>query len=362
MATLPQQIREHAVQLGFALAGITTPEPPPHWPAYQNWLAMGRHGQMAYLANDRARSLRQDPLKILPECKSIVVLAARYPDPKSAQTLHAGSRQAGKPRGRVAAYAWGTDYHLELPKRMRALVAFIEGQVGRPVPNRCYTDTGPILERDLAQRAGLGWIGKNTNLINPRLGSYFLLAEILLGLELEPDPPFVDDRCGTCTRCIDACPTNCILPDRTIDARNCISYLTIELKDSIPEELRPKMKDWIFGCDVCQEVCPWNRFAASPADEAFAPRPGVQQPDLVSELELSPQDFKRRFKDSPILRPRWRGYQRNVAIAAGNAGDPAAVPGLEHRAEETDSLVRETAGWALDRIHSAGADASPESG
>jgi epoxyqueuosine reductase len=162
---------------------------------------------------------------------------------------------------RVASYARGEDYHDVLPARMQELVRFIEEQVGGPVGNRYYTDTGPILERDLAQQAGIGWIGKNTCLIHPKQGSYFFLSEILLDLELEPDPPFTTDHCGTCTRCITACPTQCILPDRTLDATRCISYLTIELKDDIPVELREKVGDWAFGCDVCQMVCPWNRFA-----------------------------------------------------------------------------------------------------
>ena len=169
---------------------------------------------------------------------------------------------------RIASYAHGDDYHDILPARMKELVQFIEEQVGGPVQNRYYTDTGPILERDLAQRAGIGWIGKNTCLINPKQGSYFLLSEILLDLELEPDPPFTTDHCGTCTRCIEACPTDCILPNRTLDARRCISYLTIELKDDIPLELRDKIGDWVFGCDICQQVCPWNRFAAE-GDPAF---------------------------------------------------------------------------------------------
>jgi epoxyqueuosine reductase len=188
------------------------------------------------------------------------------------------------------------------------------------VPNRYYTDTGPLLERDLAQRAGLGWIGKNTCLINPKQGSYFLLAEILLGLELEPDPPFTTDHCGTCTRCIEACPTECILPDRTIDARRCISYLTIELKDDIPEELRPLLGEWVFGCDVCQMVCPWNRFASPEGDAAFSPRPGRANPEPDPRAGADPEAFNRKFKNSPVKRAKRRGYLRNVAVATGNSG------------------------------------------
>jgi epoxyqueuosine reductase len=257
----------------------------------------------------------------------------------------------------VAAYAWGGDYHEVLPERLQALVAFIETQVGGPVPNRRYTDTGPILERDLAQRAGLGWIGKNTCLINPQQGSYFLLAEILLGLDLEPDPPMEADHCGTCTHCLEACPTACILPDRTIDARRCISYLTIELKSAIPLELRPAVGDWVFGCDVCQQVCPWNiRFAVPEGDPALAPRPDIPQPDLIRELSLSQEDFSRKFGKqsgaaSPHKRAKRRGYLRNVAVALGNAKDQRAVPALAQALlDEPEPLVRRHAAWALGQI------------
>jgi epoxyqueuosine reductase len=258
--------------------------------------------------------------------------------------------------GQVAAYAWGTDYHDVLAERLRSLVDFIQEQVGWPVPNRWYTDTGPLLERDLGQRAGLGWIGKNTCLIHPELGSYFLLAEVLLGLELEPDQPFDADRCGSCTRCLQACPTGCILPNRTLDARRCISYLTIELKGPIANDLRPQMGDWVFGCDVCQQVCPWNlRFAPAPEEppsvETLAAWPGLPQPNLVKELSLTPQTFNRKFKGSPVKRTKRRGYLRNVAVALGNRRDRSAVPALaESLAGDPEPLVRSHAAWALGQI------------
>jgi epoxyqueuosine reductase len=343
--SLEQAIKEKARRLGFPLAGVTSPEPPPHLPMFERWLDAGRHGEMRYLAEERSRTRRADPRAILPECKSILVLAAPYADPKSAEA----SEEPG-PGGRVAAYAWGDDYHNVFPPRLQELVEFIEQQVGRSVPNRYYTDTGPILERDLAQRAGLGWIGKNTMLINPQRGSYFLLAEILLGLELEPDPPFTSDHCGTCTRCIEACPTNCILPDRTLDARRCISYLTIELKDAIPEELRPSLGDWVFGCDVCQMVCPWNRFASPAGDASFSPRPGMPTPDLITELDLSSETFKRKFKGSPVKRAKRRGYLRNVAVAAGNVQDERARAALEKAQNDEEELVRMHAIWALKKV------------
>lgn len=339
--SLTQAVKNEARRLGFSLAGVTTPESPPHWPAYEHWLSMGRHGSMDYLADPR----RADPRLVLSECRSILVLAVSYPDPESA-----AQNKGPRPAGRVAAYAWGRDYHLVLPKRLKTLASFIETQVGSPMPHCWYTDTGPLLERDLAQRAGLGWIGKNTCLIHPKIGSYFLLAEILLGIELEPDVPFSADRCGMCTRCITACPTGCILPDRTLDARRCLSYLTIENKNEIPPDLRPQLGNRVFGCDICQQVCPWNRFANQEHDPAFNARPGLPNPDLVAELALRPQEFNRKFKDNPVLRSKRRGYLRNVAVALGNSGQPAALPALERAVQDNEPLIREHAVWALEQI------------
>ena len=304
---------------------------------------------MHYLATGRARARRADPRLILPECKSILVLAIPYSDP-SANRPPLPTGQELRVKGRVAAYAWGDDYHLVLRERLQAMVTYIESQVGHPVTNRWYTDTGPILERDLAQRAGLGWIGKNTCLINPKRGSYFLLAEILLGLELEADTPFSTDHCGTCTRCLDACPTDCILPDRIIDAGRCISYLTIELRDGIPPDLRPQLDNWIFGCDICQAVCPWNRFAPSQGDPAFRNSPESVQPALIRELQLAPAEFKSKFKHSPVRRARLGGYLRNVAVALGNTGTSEDLPALEEARKDGDPLVREHAAWAIERV------------
>jgi epoxyqueuosine reductase len=339
--SLTSNIKNEAHRLGFSLAGVTTPDPPPHWPTFENWLSLGRHGSMDYLTDQR----RADPHRVLPECRSILVLAMRYPDPETGE-----QNKSPGPVGRVASYAWGRDYHLLIPERLKALAAFIETQVGQGVAHRFYTDTGPILERDLAQRAGLGWIGKNTCLIHPKLGSYFLLGEILLEIELEEDAPFEADRCGKCARCIIACPTGCILPDRTIDARLCISYLTIENKREIPVDLRPRMGNWVFGCDVCQQVCPWNRFATPDHDFSFNARPGITNPILVAELSLTPTEFNNKFKDSPILRSKRRGYLRNIAVVLGNLGDPTAIPALESAAQNNEPLIREHVLWALEKI------------
>jgi epoxyqueuosine reductase len=299
---------------------------------------------MDYLATERSRARRADPRQILPECRSILVLATPYRPPLPGEE---GLRVSEHFQPHIASYAQGDDYHDILPVRMQELVQFIESQVGRSITNRWYTDTGPILERDLAQRAGIGWIGKNTCLIHPGHGSYFLLSEILLDLELEPDAPFITDHCGTCTRCIEACPTDCILPNRTIDATRCISYLTIELKESIPLELREKIGDWVFGCDICQQVCPWNRFAVE-ADPAFDAKTPPQT--LTEELDLTPQAFNQRFKRSPIKRAKRRGYLRNVAVALGNTGDRHALPVLQNALTDEEPMVREHAQWAIDQI------------
>ncbi len=344
---LKQSIKNRARQLGFVLAGVTTPDPPAHYSAFEQWLAQDRHGAMDYLGTETSRARRADPKQILPECKSILVLATPYSSPNLALS---GESVPNEVEAHIASYAWGKDYHEVLPARMKELVQFIEQQVGGPIKSRWYTDTGPILERDLAQRAGIGWIGKNTCLINPKHGSYFLLSEIFLDLALEPDTPFVTDHCGTCTRCITACPTDCILPDRTIDARRCISYLTIELKDDIPTELREKIGDWVFGCDVCQVVCPWNRFAGE-GDPAFVSLTSL--PSLTVELTLTPQEFNQRFKRTPVKRAKRRGYLRNVAVALGNAGDMRALPVLQNASNDEEPMIREHAKWAMEKINSS---------
>ena len=347
---LKERIKAKSKQLGFILAGVTTPEPPPHYSTFENWLAQGYHGSMNYLAEERSRLRRADPRQILPECKSILVLATPYNPSNShrADSAEAVDRDRAEITGQIASYAWGDDYHDVLSARMEELVQFIEERVGVPVKNRWYTDTGPILERDLAQRAGLGWIGKNTCLINPKQGSYFLLSEILLDLDLEPDPPFITDHCGTCRRCIEACPTDCILPDRTIDARRCISYLTIELKEDIPTVLRENIGDWVFGCDICQMVCPWNRFAAE-GDPAFGDETPL--PSLTDELAITTQDFNKRFKRSPVKRAKRRGYLRNVAVALGNTGNMHTLPVLNRALEDSEPMVREHAKWAIEQIN-----------
>lgn len=348
---LKQAIKEKARQLGFILAGVTSSESLENFNIFQNWLNQNQHGEMKYLETERSLTRRQDPKQILPECKSILCLAIPY-QPVNRQAhrekklgVLGGSK---KDNFQIASYALSDDYHDILPQKLQAIVDFIEEQLGEKIPNRYYTDTGPILERELAQRAGLGWIGKNSMLINPQAGSTFFLAEILLGIELEPDQKFSTDHCGTCNRCITACPTNCILPNRTVDANRCISYLTIELKNEIPEHLRNNMGSWIFGCDICQQVCPWNRFSR-PADSAFETK--IPLPVLTSDLVLTSSEFNQRFKRSPIKRTKRRGYLRNIAIAVGNNKNKKDIPVLQQALQDDEALIKSHADWAINNIN-----------
>jgi epoxyqueuosine reductase len=340
---LADWLKAEARRQGFDLAGITSAEPPPHLDDFTAWLEAGRHGEMGYLASERGRAARADPRTLLPGCQSILVLAANY-------------AAAAPPPGPalVAAYARGDDYHGFLVKRARAIVVSLQNRLGRPIASRVYTDTGPLLERELAQRAGLGWIGRNTCLISPAIGSMTLLTEILLDLPLPPDAPFESDRCGSCRRCLEACPTSCILPDRTIDARRCISYLTIEARGSMPRELRREVGGWLFGCDVCQQVCPWNqRFARSTTDAAFAPRPALHPPDLRPLLSPPTPDSIQALRGSPLKRARRSGLARNAAVVAGNLHLDELLTSLEQALlTDADPLLRAHAAWALGEYRS----------
>lgn len=294
------------------------------------------------MASTHAIEKRSDPQSLLPGCQSIVVVGMNC--------LPLQSPSA--PEARIAAYAQGDDYHSTMEARLQSLVDFIQGQITGTCGYKIYVDTGPILERELAQRAGLGWIGKNTCLIHPQFGSHFLLGELLLSLRLPVDPPFKTDHCGSCTRCIVECPTDCILPNRTIDAKRCISYLTIENRGDIPSELRPAMDNWVFGCDICQDVCPWNRRFSTPTEEvAFQPRPFLEDPDLKSLLLLSPRTYQAELRASPLKRPKRIGLIRNAAVAAGNSKRENLIPFLEVLIlEEEDDIVRSHALWALGQI------------
>lgn len=315
-ASLTEIVKAEARRLGFDFVGVTTPDPLATFPNYQSWIDADYHGEMGYLSKQPAIERRGDPRLILPECRSILVLGIRHDKPIGNHTS-----TSAPPQGRLASYAWGDDYHDVLPKRLEALVTYIEEQIGSTVPNRWYTDTGPLLERELAQRAGIGWIGKNSMLINPKLGSYFLLAEILLGIDLKPDKAFESDHCGSCTRCLEACPTSCILPDRTLDARRCISYLTIEKKGDIPEEFHRPMANMIFGCDICQEVCPYNKSYAKPVQLEALKEVKIAGSTISLQEILAigtDQEYLERFAGSPLMRAKRAGLQRNAKIALSN--------------------------------------------
>jgi epoxyqueuosine reductase len=261
----------------------------------------------------------------------------------------------GEPAGPVARYARGDDYHDVMVERLEALRAWLGDALGRPVRGKAYVDTGPLLERDLARRAGLGWFGKNTMLINPRRGSFFFLGALVVDVELEPSAPFEADRCGTCTRCLDACPTGAFVAPRVLDATRCISYLTIEARGAIPEALREAVGEHLYGCDVCNEVCPWNvRFAHTLNEPAYEPRAAVAGRDartLARELlAMSQEEFSRGFSKSPVKRAKLRGLKRNAAVVLGNVGTSDDTPVLEAATRDEDALVREHAAWALATI------------
>jgi epoxyqueuosine reductase len=341
-AALAAGIKREARRLGFALAGIARVERPASAGAYEAWADGGLAGEMGYMVARRAE--RVEPSRYAPWARAAVCLGMHY-----ARAGASPAGEAARPAGRVARYARGQDYHDVLRPRLEGLVAFIRAEARRPVEARVCVDTSPVLERDLAARAGLGWIGKNTMLIHPRQGSWFFLAEILVDLDLPPDEPMAD-RCGRCARCLPACPTGAFLAPRVLDARRCIAYLTIELKGPIPRELRPLVGDWVFGCDLCQEACPYNVRPRPAVDPAFGPSRGLEAPDLIELLGLGPAEFRRRFAGSPIARAKRRGLLRNVAVALGNLRAAAAVPALARALEDGEPLVRGHAAWALGRI------------
>jgi epoxyqueuosine reductase len=331
---------QRAQQLGFDDCRFTTARPPVHAAQFQQWLQAGRHGQMDYLARNAYK--RIDPAQVLAAAKTIITLAASYTPPS------AGERSRTGATGELARYARFDDYHEVLGVRLKDLAAFVNS-LGEGARSLWYVDTGPLLERDLAERAGLGFIGKHTNLISRKLGNWIFLSEIITTLELEADAP-EKNRCGSCRRCIDACPTAAITAPFQLDARRCISYLTIELKGAIPEALRPLIGNRIYGCDDCLAACPWNRFARQGAMMRPHYRPDLEAPDLIELLSLDEAAFEQRFGGTPIRRAKRRGLLRNVCVALGNCGDPAALPALERAAADAEPLVAEHARWAIAQI------------
>ena len=346
-SAIAERIVDEARELGFDLVGIAPPAPPTTLERYQTWLASGLHGEMAYLARPDATAKRADLSLIQPGLRSVITVGANY------HTVALPPDQRDDPsRGIFASYAWGDGYHGLFASRLHRLAAFVQGTCGEPAAYRAYVDTGPILERDLAVRGGLGFVGKNTNLIHPELGSWLFLGELLLAVELPAtQPSHARGTCGDCTRCLDACPTGALVAPYVLDARRCISYLTIELKGVIPRELRTLVGNRIFGCDICQEVCPWNRrFARPTLEPAFQPRPDALAPHLLDLLALDAGDFRRRFRASPVERAKRRGLLRNAAVALGNWGDRSTVAPLSRALGDDEPLVRGHAAWALGRI------------
>ena len=337
-AEVKAALQAEAARLGFARCRVASSRPPAHGETFQAWLAAGNAGEMARWL-ERGADKRADPQLVLPGVRSVVVLAFNY---------WQGPAEPGPGTGRVARYAWGEDYHETVGERLRALDAFLRGHGGTQKP---YVDTGPVLERDFGAEAGVGWHGKSTMLIQEELGAWFFLAVILTTLALPPDPP-ARDRCGRCTRCLDACPTGAISRARPhhLDARRCISYLTIEHRGPIPEELRPLMGDRIYGCDDCLEACPWNRFARASREAVFQARAGTVGMALRDYLALDDDGFRRLFKGSPIKRTKRRGLLRNVCVALGNVGTAEDLSALERAAGDPDELIAEHARWAVAQI------------
>jgi epoxyqueuosine reductase len=342
--TTPAELKRHLVdfarELGFDSCRIARCSPPAHAEQFLDWLDQGAHGEMEYMA--RGEEKRRDPQKVLEDAKSIIILALNYfqGDENAAGTAATTSA------GRIARYAWGDDYHDVISAKLHKIDIFLREFGGQ---QKCYVDTGPILERDHAAQAGVGWHGKSTMLIDEKLGTWFFLAEILTTLELPPDGP-ARDRCGTCERCITACPTGAITAPHKLDARRCISYLTIELKSSIPLELRPLIGDRIFGCDDCLDACPWNRFAQVSRESAFAARRSTTEFSLRDYLALNETEFRNLFRNSPIRRIKRSGFLRNVCVALGNIGTSEDLPALREAALDSEPLIAEHAAWAIERI------------
>ena len=384
---MEQTIRDRARELGFDACRFTSAAAPETAGALHRWLAAGWHGEMAYMARKAAQ--RADPQLVLAGARSVMVLAASYHRDERAEDGGLGAANRGQriegrdPRsqvsrafaqrhgpaaggdrrcvGVIARYARSADYHTVLGERLEELTKTLNTLGGSDTRSLGYVDTGPILERDLAQRAGLGFIGKHTNLIGRSLGNWFFLSEILTTLELKPDPP-ERNRCGSCARCLAACPTTAIRAPFQLDARRCISYLTLELKGAIPTELRPLIGNRICGCDDCLAVCPWNRFAQEGRLMKPQAREDREQPDLLELLRLDEAGFRQRFAGTPIWRTKRRGFLRNVCIALGNVGDDRALPALGQATCDPEPLIAEPACWAIVQIQQRLARPAPASG
>ena len=343
--SLTERLKAQAYAVGFDLAGVVALGEPATRAEFDAWLAAGLHGEMHYL-DDAGAALRRDTRLPHAGATHALVVAINY-----------GGRE---PSGPVARYARGDDYHELLRAKLRDVHAWLEREVGHAVNARPYVDSGPVLERDLAQRAGLGWFGKNSMLISPKRGSFLFLASLFVDVELDVDVPFDADRCGTCTRCLDACPTQAFVGPRVLDAKRCISYLTIELRGEIPVEFREAVGDLLYGCDICQEVCPWNHTFSKPSTEpAFAAKPHIDGVDSLQLsrwlLGLSREEYASAFRGSPMKRAKRAGLVRNAAVVLGNVGSSDDVEVLSAALADEEPLVRSHVAWALGSIGTAGA-------
>ncbi len=339
-AGLATRLKGQAYGVGFDLAGIARLGPAETADAFDDWISKGYAGEMGYLPKGAEK--RRD---------------SRAPFPGAISALVVGLPYGGaEPAGPVARYARGDDYHDIMWEKLGQLHQWVQAELAHPVAGKSYVDTGPILERDLARRAGLGWFGKNTNLVNPQHGSFFFIGSLLLAIELEPDAPFEADRCGTCTRCLEACPTDAFVEPRVLDATRCISYLTIEARGAVPVELREQVGSLLYGCDVCQDVCPWNvRFSTElPLGSAFSSRAALQGSDAPTLaralLAMSHEEFSSAFRRSPMKRAKLEGLRRNAAVVLGNTGSDRDLASLIPALDDSSAVVREHAAWAHGRI------------
>ncbi|HEY0789808.1 MAG TPA: tRNA epoxyqueuosine(34) reductase QueG [Chthoniobacterales bacterium] len=341
---MTDELKRYARQLGFDDCRIATAARAPHADAFLAWLAAAHQGDMHWLERDPDR--RTDPAQVLPGAKALVVVSMNYYQGRSAR----------RTPGRFARYAWGADYHDLMLAKLKELAGFLAAQGGI---QRCYVDTGPILERDFAAKAGVGWQGKSTLCLNETLGTWFFLGTIVTTLPLEPDAP-ARSRCGTCTRCLDACPTQALTAPYRLEATRCLSYLTIEHHGPIPVEFRRALGDRIYGCDECLEVCPWNRFAKQSRELRFRESDALQTLTLAQLAQLTPETFRRLFRHSPIKRLKWRRLIRNVCVCLGNVGTRSDLAVLEPLAQHSDGLIAEHARWAVEEITARCRPVTPE--
>lgn len=352
-AAVSGSIQELAREEGFDLCGIAGVDAHEELRAFEPWISAGHHGEMAYLAgrNDEGELRRSSLRNAVPWARSVIVCAANY-NTSAPYSTHAGASR----QGWISRYAWTqSDYHdvvLEKLRRLEARIAAMPRANGTEWRSWCYVDTGPLVERVFARHAGIGWIGKNTCIINQQVGSWIFLGVIVTSLELTPDLP-APDRCGSCTRCLDACPTQAFTGPHQLDATRCIAYLTIEKRGDVPEDLREKMGRHVFGCDICQDVCPWNRKAPATTAPEFQAREALVNPALAWLAEMQAEEFREVFRKSPVKRTKLAGLKRNVAIAIGNSGDPDLLPQAERLADDDDPVVAEHGRWAVEKLSCA---------